>query len=690
VRGINQVDLSALRRSEGAAAVAALTAAAAPGLCPAASRPGWDDAAFWLTAAAEIEHSLMVEYLFAAYSLNPASAAARRDDVARIKVDLLQIAHEEMGHLITVQNLLLLIGAPLHLGREHSPYASQIYPFRFKLEPLSLDSLAKYVVAESPDLPSDKIPSLDTPGKRALFDDTIKPAARRSNDGEAVKNVGPVYACLVDIVANRLRDEDFRLDRAVYQARWADWGLEPQRGALKVLVHDFPQTEAAAARKAAADALTEIGQQGEAADLGVDTSESHFERFFEIYQRLQAIVTELGYHPTWPVARDPNTSREQAEAPPAGHMLEQVLAVRAAGGRISDARARGWAELFNVRYRLLLECLLHSLYRDEAPYTGDGGRTPKGILQYWTFSEMRRVKKIAEKLVQMPSGTDSLHAGPPFELPFMLNLAEFESDRWFMHAAALEAGLEASRSLLAGPDANDPFLHWLADSDAQARALALAVARTGNLPDRRAPPGFLKVLTTLEEGVRGFEPPGMSHGPFWRDKSRDAFVAFAAGFSGTVVKPGKPDESPLYLRISFPDAGFRMPRFRPPLPGARIDHIREWIAAGAPDDVPPSTVTGEPHPNPEPAAPPAPPALAALQDATAGLSFARDIKVLFRAFDRTSMLPLGIDLHDYQSVRAHAAHIFERVGAGTMPCDGAWPSEQVERFRTWMSENFPP
>ena len=685
MRGMNQVDLSALRRSDGAVPIAARSAALS--LSPATPQPAWDAAAFWLTAAAEIEHALMVQYLFAAYSLNPAAAGPKKDDIAAIKEDLLQIAREEMGHLITVQNLLLLIGAPLHLGREHSPYASQIYPFRFKLEQLTLDSLAKYVVAESPDLPSDKIASLNTPAKIALFDNIIKPAARRSNDGEPVKNVGPVYAQLMDIFAHRLRDEDFRLGHAAYQARWAEWGLERQRGGLRVLVLDVPQQDAASARTAATAAVKEIGEQGEAADLANDTSESHFERFFDIYERLQAIVANLGSSPTWPVARDPNTSQEDAVPPAAGHMVEQVLAVRAAGGRIGDARTRAWAELFNLRYRLLLQCLLHSLHRDDAPYAANGDRNPKGVLQYWTFSEMRRVKKLAEKLVQMPSGTGSHHAGPPFELPFTLNLPQFESDRWYMHAAAFEASQEMSRSLLAGADAADPFLQWLAQSDAQSRAIAVAVAQTGVLPAGLAPGGFLKTLIALEEGVRGFEPPGMSHGPFWRNKSRDAFIAVAAGFSGAVVKPGDPNSSPLHQRVSLAEGNaFRMPQSRPRLPGGRIDHIRDWIAAGAPDDNPPSTIAGEPHPNAEPAA-----ILSAASSMTAAgaLSFARDIKILFREFDRASMRPFGIDLHDYQSVRTHAASILAHVEMGDMPCDGSWPAAQVETFRSWMQGGFP-
>jgi len=296
VRGIGRIDLNALQRRADAQPGEAF--AADTGLDATAERSPLEDATFWLTAAAEIEHVLMVQYLFAAYSLNPASAGLQAKEVEDIKQAILQIAREEMGHLITVQNLLLLVGAPLQLGREHSPFASQIYPFRFKLEPLSLASLAKYTVAESPDLPSSQIPSLNTAAKVALFDDVIKPAALTSNDGEAIKNVGPIYARLVDILGNRLADADFRLDRADYQARWADWGQEPKGpSALMVLVRDFPQTSAATVRAAAAAAAKEIGEQGEASDLNAAT-ESHFERFFDLYVRLQAVVTALGRVPT--------------------------------------------------------------------------------------------------------------------------------------------------------------------------------------------------------------------------------------------------------------------------------------------------------------------------------------------------------------------------------------------------------
>lgn len=63
--------------------------------------------------------------------------------------------------------------------------------------------------------------------------------------------------------------------------------------------------------------------------------------------------------------------------------------------------------------------------------------------------------------------------------------------------------------------------------------------------------------------------------------------------------------------------------------------------------------------------------------------FAADIQPLFREKDRLSMLR-HFDLGSYEDVSAHADRIFERLQGGSMPCDGAWPSEQVELFDRWV------
>lgn len=69
-------------------------------------------------------------------------------------------------------------------------------------------------------------------------------------------------------------------------------------------------------------------------------------------------------------------------------------------------------------------------------------------------------------------------------------------------------------------------------------------------------------------------------------------------------------------------------------------------------------------------------------------SFARDIRPLFRAGDRDSMV-FAFDLWSYDDVRAHAENILQRLEDGTMPCDGEWPDEQIARFRRWFEAGMP-
>jgi CDGSH-type Zn-finger protein/truncated hemoglobin YjbI len=64
------------------------------------------------------------------------------------------------------------------------------------------------------------------------------------------------------------------------------------------------------------------------------------------------------------------------------------------------------------------------------------------------------------------------------------------------------------------------------------------------------------------------------------------------------------------------------------------------------------------------------------------VSFAAHIKPLFRGRDRQSM-QFAFDLWSHDDVRANAGAILERVRAGTMPCDGAWPAEWVDVFDRW-------
>jgi hypothetical protein len=71
------------------------------------------------------------------------------------------------------------------------------------------------------------------------------------------------------------------------------------------------------------------------------------------------------------------------------------------------------------------------------------------------------------------------------------------------------------------------------------------------------------------------------------------------------------------------------------------------------------------------------------------VTYEQSIRQLFRDRDIQSM-SFAFDLSTYEDVRANAEAIYEKLAAGSMPCDGSWPAEDVERFRTWMDNGSPP
>ena len=71
------------------------------------------------------------------------------------------------------------------------------------------------------------------------------------------------------------------------------------------------------------------------------------------------------------------------------------------------------------------------------------------------------------------------------------------------------------------------------------------------------------------------------------------------------------------------------------------------------------------------------------------LGYQEDIKPLFREKDRERM-SFAFDLFTYDDVKENAEAILERLEEGDMPCDGAWPDEQVTTFRSWVQSGMEP
>jgi hypothetical protein len=363
---------------------------------PLASSPR-DEAVFLLQVGAEIEHALLAQYLYAAYSLDRS-----QDAPARWQEEILEIAREEMGHLITVQNLLLLLGEGVYLERENYPLHTELYPFPLSLEPLHPESLAKYVIAESP--------------STTALPPELRKIAQQAGD---VNHVGVVYAMIYWIfqatdapqgpfhlpegipfpTGHHLTDGDFviaEIDQR--QTSKQEWGA----GGPAIRI------DKAGTRAAALEALSRIALQGEGL---TDEDDSHFQRFLRIHQELMDFLRAGGAN----YVRDVPTHPTTASPPrPGGGGPD---------GHITHPGTLRWAEMFNRRYELLLlDIKLAMSYK-----SGDmvqGTRIRPRLAKDWAVQmEMTKaLSQIARTLTMLPKDDVPAPAGPrfagaPFELP---------------------------------------------------------------------------------------------------------------------------------------------------------------------------------------------------------------------------------------------------------------------------------
>ncbi len=62
---------------------------------------------------------------------------------------------------------------------------------------------------------------------------------------------------------------------------------------------------------------------------------------------------------------------------------------------------------------------------------------------------------------------------------------------------------------------------------------------------------------------------------------------------------------------------------------------------------------------------------------------------MFRQRDQQAM-SFAFDLLSYEDVEQHATAILDRLRAGSMPGDGAWPDQQIDLFHRSVDEGTPP
>jgi len=388
---------------------------------------------YLLREAAELEHTILCEYLFAAFTMkqrvDEGLTAGQLEAVDRWRNVILTVAKQEMLHLTLVQNLLTAIGAAPHLSRPNLPTAAKHFPggVQIALVPFGEKALRHFLFLERPEGLALDDPEAQVAIERArplITDDDIVPAPQEYG------TVGHLYRA-IDVglawLTSTLGPERLFIGPAPAQT-----GPELMKWDGLVAVTDLASAHAA---------IDVIVEQGEGATG--DWRAAHFGKFLEIYDEYLAMrVADPSFEPARPVLPGHVRAHRYGDAVPL----------------IDDPLTRRVADLFNVANEVMLLALTRFFaHTDETP---EQLRTLESIGVGLMFAAM---KPIGQLLTTLPFGPSApgRTAGPTFELFYIGGyLLPHRDAAWTLiaerlrQAAALAARIErdgiALRGVVAG------------------------------------------------------------------------------------------------------------------------------------------------------------------------------------------------------------------------------------------------
>jgi hypothetical protein len=365
---------------------------------------------YLLSQGAELEHGVMCQYLYAAFSLKSEADGLSPEDAAQVegwRKVILKIAGEEMLHWAIVQNLLSAVGSAPYVGRPHLPHQAKGYPpgVTLRLLPFGEASLQHFIYLERPEGFEDPDgEGFDVVGDSlgAMHPSEIVPR------GQDFSTVGHLYrSCARGLahLAQSMGEDRLFIGPAFHQTDDSAFGwswLQP--------VTNLEQAEAAIAR---------IVEQGEGATG--DWADAHYGRFLAVRDEYLA---RLAADPTFDVVH-----------PVVGAGVRAVEGVEP-DVYISDPATAACSDLFNAVYELVLQMI--------ARYFAFGHETTeqRAVLADASVDLMfTAIKPLGLMLAGMPVGPGhpGATAGANFQLPYRGNfLLPHRRAAWIRFAERLD------------------------------------------------------------------------------------------------------------------------------------------------------------------------------------------------------------------------------------------------------------
>ena len=343
---------------------------------------------YMLCQAAELEHGIMCQYLYAAFSLKQSQdeglTADEQKAVQRWRKQISHVATQEMLHLSLVQNLLSAIGGAPHLSRPNFPHPASHYPagVHLALMPFGDQALRHFMFLERPEGMDLK----DADGMAAFG--RALPAMEAGEivpRGQDFATVGHLYRSIEAGIAH-LADK--------YGERWLFVG--PPRAQATQQHFGWPElipvTDAASAQRA----IDEILEQGEG-PRG-QWRDAHFGQFVAILDEyIQLRMANPAFDPVRPVV--------VVNVRPAERDVDVPL--------VTDPLARQVMDLFNVAYEVLLQILQRFF-----AHTEETDAQLKALADASVNLMFEVVKPLGDLVTTLPAGPEypGRTAGPSFEL----------------------------------------------------------------------------------------------------------------------------------------------------------------------------------------------------------------------------------------------------------------------------------
>ena len=347
---------------------------------------------YMLCEASELEHGIMCQYLYAAFSLKQSAdeglTAAEAEAVQRWRKHIFHIGAQEMLHLALVQNLLAATGAAPHLSRPNFPQPASHYPagVHLALVPFGSDALRHFMFLERPEGMD-----LEDAAGMAAFANAAPLAVPRVQVGEIVPRgqdfatVGHLYRSIeagIAHLASKLGEEVLFIGPARAQATQQYFGW-PEL---------IPVTDVASAQRA----IDEILEQGEG-PRG-HWRDAHFGQFVTILEEyLQLREANPAFDPVRPVVTVNVRPSERDTSIPLA----------------TDPIARQVMDLFNVSYEILL-LMLQRFFA----HTEETDPQLKALADGTVNLMFGAIEPIGDLVTTLPAGPEypGRTAGPSFEL----------------------------------------------------------------------------------------------------------------------------------------------------------------------------------------------------------------------------------------------------------------------------------